>query len=148
MSEKVLSPDGDWTNAGTFDLRIVRSDPIGTFRVRPAVPAEQRQFKDRDGDTWTETEPETLRLTARVNGQRRFLGMEESVEDATRIHGPLTEIRPDVDVRAFLADVLEDMAEDVRQAYWLAADPVSERVYEKLGDVFSSKVQELREESA
>lgn len=107
-----------------------------------------RQFLDCDGDTWTEFEPGMLRLTERVNGSTLFVGSVVSIEEARDEHGPLTEVRPDVDVCALLADVFEDMAEEVRQAYWLAVDPVSERVYERLGDVLTGKARELREGNA
>lgn len=136
MSEQKLSPDSGWVNAGTFDLRIVRDDPIGTFRVRPVAPTTPRQFKDCDGDTWTEVEPGWLRLTERANGSAIYPSTYRvSIEDVSGDHGPLTEIRPDVDVRALLAGVLEELAEkswDARSLY----------------DLFQGKARELREGNA
>ncbi|WP_327379406.1 hypothetical protein [Streptomyces sp. NBC_01212] len=94
-----------------------------------------RQFKDCDGDTWTEFEPGMLRLTECAGYRNQYTGIEDSIEDVQAEHGPLTEIRPDVDVRALLADVLEDMAAkswDARSLY----------------DLFTDKARELREENA
>jgi hypothetical protein len=56
----------------------------------------ERQFIDCDGDTWTEFEPGTVRLTARANGNFLFLGTEDSTEDVRDMHGPLTEVPSDV----------------------------------------------------
>ncbi|MFE5093262.1 hypothetical protein ACFRCI_23595 [Streptomyces sp. NPDC056638] len=75
----------------------------------------ERKFLDCDGDTWTEYLPGLLRLTAvGPNTESWHVGVEESIETVRDIHGPLTEIRPDVDVRALLADLLEDLAEELR----------------------------------
>ncbi|MFC3231896.1 hypothetical protein [Streptomyces nitrosporeus] len=82
-------------SAGTFDLRIVRSDPIGTFRVRPTSPTEPRRFKDCDGDTWTEYEPGRVKLTARADGSTMYLGVTDNLADVVDEHGPLTEVRSD-----------------------------------------------------
>jgi hypothetical protein len=72
-----------------------------------------RQFKDCDGDTWTEFEPGRLRLTKRANGSPVSNDCECSIEDARDDHGPLTEVRPDVDVRAqVVADLRTKAARD------------------------------------
>ncbi|MFF6928321.1 hypothetical protein [Streptomyces californicus] len=147
MSECTLSPDGDWVSAGTFDLRIVGSDPLGTFRVRPTSSTEPRRFRDCDGGTWTEFEPGWLRLTERVGGETMFVGTEDSMEDVRDTHGPLTEIRPDVDVRALLADVLEELGEELRGITdWKDTAPYL--MGERLHTIFVGKARELREESA
>ncbi|MFE7624285.1 hypothetical protein [Streptomyces sp. NPDC057509] len=104
-----------------------------------------RQFKDCDGDIWEPSSAGYLRCVVYSNGSPREDGRIETREWVERNYGPLTEIRPDVDVRALLAEVLEDMAEDVRKEYWRAVDPVSERVFERLGDVLDVKARELRE---
>ncbi|KDQ65718.1 hypothetical protein [Streptomyces sp. NTK 937] len=72
----------------------------------------ERQFKDCDGDTWTEYEPGMLRLTERANGSPVSNDCECSIEDARVDHGPLTEIRPDLDparlertLRAYVAEL-------------------------------------------
>ncbi|MDX2978183.1 hypothetical protein ABT309_09120 [Streptomyces microflavus] len=111
------------------------ADPIGTIRVRPVSSDVPRRFKDCDGDTWSEYEPGMLRLTECAGDRNQYTGIEDSIEDVQADHGPLTEIRPDVDVRALLADVLEELAEkswDARSLY----------------DLFRDKARELREESA
>ncbi|MFE7398001.1 hypothetical protein [Streptomyces sp. NPDC057557] len=95
----------------------------------------ERKFLDCDGDTWTEYEPGMLRLTERANGNFLFLGTESSVEDTARVHGPLTEIRPDVDIRALLADVLEELAEELRRST-------------DLPRVLDATAKRMREESA
>ncbi|OSC76487.1 hypothetical protein B5180_01650 [Streptomyces sp. BF-3] len=105
----------------------------------------ERQFKDCDGDTWTEFEPGWLRLTDKANGDLWNVGVEMSVEDVQTDHGPLTEIRPDTDVRALLADVLEELANDVLEDYWDATDPTSERVYGKLAHRIRGRALKLRE---
>lgn len=74
-----------------------------------------RQFKDCDGDTWTETSPGELELTVQENGSNSYVGISGSIEDTVASYGPLTEIRPDVDVRALLAEVLEELAEELRR---------------------------------
>ncbi|MCM2391749.1 hypothetical protein [Streptomyces albipurpureus] len=107
-----------------------------------------RRFKDCDGDTWEEYEPGWLKLVERANGKTMFVGSMVSIEDVASDHGPLTEVRPDVDVRALLADVLVDLAEVARSAYWEAVDPVEERVFDRLSDMFSGKSRELRSERA
>ncbi|MFJ4768497.1 hypothetical protein ACIP88_05170 [Streptomyces uncialis] len=104
-----------------------------------------RRFKDCDGDTWTEYESGRLWLTEQANGGNGYLGIEGTTEDAAVDHGPLIEIRPDVHVRYLLADVLRDLAEDARQAFWGATDPTEERVYDRLYDLFDAKARELRE---
>ncbi|MFB8071090.1 hypothetical protein [Streptomyces californicus] len=142
MSERTLSPDGDWVSAGTFDLRIVGSDPLGTFRVRPASSTEPRRFKDCDGDTWTEFKPGMLRLTKCAGDRNAYTGLEGSIEDTEADHGPLTEIRPDVDVRALLADVLEELATEANRRRFVSADCAW------IANTFTAKAQELREESA
>lgn len=108
----------------------------------------ERQFKDCDGDTWTEFEPGMLRLTECAGDRNQYTGIEDSIEDVQTAHGPLTEIRPDVDVRALLADVLEELANDVLEDYWSAADPTSERIYGKLAHRIRGRALKLREESA
>ncbi|WP_326812132.1 hypothetical protein [Streptomyces scopuliridis] len=104
----------------------------------------QRRFKDCDGDTWTEYEPGMLRLTERAHGIVSLIGMEESVEDATRHHGPLTEIRPDVDVRALLADVLDDLATSVG-GYESYGDEMTQEIGYRMREIFADKARELRE---
>ncbi len=72
-----------------------------------------RQFKDCDGDTWTEVYPGRLRLTTSASGSVMFLGTEDSIEGVKEAHGPLTEIRSDVDVRAqVVADLRTKAARD------------------------------------
>lgn len=105
-----------------------------------------RQFKDCDGDTWTEVEPGTLKLTETTSTFMQ--DRKASIEDVSADYGPLTEIRPDVNVRALLAGVLEDMAEEARGLYWAAADRTAERVYSNVSDMFDRQVRKLREESA
>ncbi|MEV4971999.1 hypothetical protein [Streptomyces scopuliridis] len=105
-----------------------------------------RKFLDCDGDTWTEYESGMLRLTERVNGNFLFLGAESSVEDTARLHGPLTEIRPDVDVRALLADVLEDLAVSVG-GYESYGDEMTQEIGYRMRQVFEDKARELRAES-
>ncbi|MYW28347.1 hypothetical protein [Streptomyces sp. SID2119] len=108
----------------------------------------ERRFKDQDGDTWTEFEPGMLRLTERVGGSSLFVGTEDSIDDVKDAHGPLTEIRPDTDVRALLADVLEELANDVLEDYWDATDPTSERIYGKIAHRIRGRALKLREGSA
>ncbi|MGW2515020.1 hypothetical protein ACWC0A_37760 [Streptomyces scopuliridis] len=105
-----------------------------------------RKFLDCDGDTWTEYAPGMLRLTKRANGESLFLGTESSVEDTTGLHGPLTEIRPDVDVRALLADVLEDLATSVG-GYESYGDEMTQEIGYRMREVFAGKARELRAES-
>ncbi|WP_405927874.1 hypothetical protein OG554_03495 [Streptomyces griseus] len=108
----------------------------------------ERQFKDCDGDTWTEFEPGELKLTVQANGGITYVGITGSIEDTAADHGPLTEIRPDVDVRALLADVLEELANEVLEDYWDATDPTSERIYGKIAHRIRGQALKLREESA
>ncbi|MFD4234262.1 hypothetical protein [Streptomyces sp. NPDC058542] len=108
----------------------------------------ERQFKDCDGDTWTEFEPGMLRLTSKADGNNWNRGLEMSVEDVKADYGPLTEIHPDVDFRALLADVLEELANDVLEDYWSAADPTSERVYCRIAHQIRRRALKLREGSA
>ncbi|EHM24258.1 hypothetical protein SPW_7352 [Streptomyces sp. W007] len=108
----------------------------------------ERQFKDCDGDTWTEWRPGMLRLTERVRGTIAEGHCTASIEDVRDLHGPLTEVRPDVDVRALLADVLEELADGVLEDYWSATDPVSERIYGRLARRIRGRELKLREESA
>ncbi|MFB6944910.1 hypothetical protein ACFCZY_31270 [Streptomyces sp. NPDC056237] len=106
----------------------------------------ERQFVDCDGDTWAEFEPGVLRCTAvGPNTGSWYEGAESSIEYVRSDHGPLTEIRPDVDVRALLADVLEGLAEDVRKECWSISDPLAEHIYERMSNVLSVKARELRE---
>ncbi|GAA3018686.1 hypothetical protein [Streptomyces fulvorobeus] len=104
-----------------------------------------RQFKDCDGDTWTEYEPGKVRLTARADGSDMYLGCTDSLADVQGESGPLTEIRPDVDVRALLAGVLNDMADGAREAFMETDDVSEERVYGKVAYIFDRKARELRE---
>jgi hypothetical protein len=106
----------------------------------------ERQFKDCDGDTWTEFEPGELRITEFANGTSRLPEWTSSISDVQADHGPLTEIGSDV--RALLADVVDDLAEDARLAYWGATAGPDERVYGKLADIFARQARELREASA
>ncbi|WP_327712421.1 hypothetical protein OG912_32375 [Streptomyces sp. NBC_00464] len=94
-----------------------------------------RQFKDCDGDTWTEYEPGMLRFTQSARSQTTTLGCTASIEDVNEQHGPLTEIRPDVDVRALLAGVLEELVEELTRTT-------------DLPGVLRRKALELREGSA
>ncbi|MFE3144774.1 hypothetical protein [Streptomyces scopuliridis] len=105
-----------------------------------------RKFKDCDGDTWTEYEPGMLRLTERATGDDRYMGAEMSVEDAQVVHGLLTEIRPDVDIRGLLADVLEDMATSVG-GYTSYGDEMTQEIGYRMREVFADKARELRTES-
>ncbi|MGW6638504.1 hypothetical protein [Streptomyces cyaneofuscatus] len=107
----------------------------------------ERQFKDCDGDTWTEFEPGMLRLTERADGSPVSNDCECSIEDARDDHGPLTEIRPDIEFRALLADVLEELAKEVLEDYWDATDPTSERIYERFANRIRGQAKKLREES-
>ncbi|MFJ5103214.1 hypothetical protein [Streptomyces sp. NPDC088554] len=106
----------------------------------------ERKFLDCDGDTWTEYEPGWLRLTDRANGVIRHLGCVASVEDVRDDHGPLTEIRPDV--RALLADVLEEMADSAHRSHLCADDDTDSAINYRIYDLFSTKARELRKESA
>jgi hypothetical protein len=108
----------------------------------------ERKFKDCDGDTWTEVRPGELRITEYANGTSRLPEWTSSISDVQHESGPLTEIRPDVDVRALLADVMDGLAEDALLAYWGATAGPDERVYGKLADIFGAKARELREVSA
>lgn len=94
-----------------------------------------RRFIDCDGDTWVECEPGVVRLTERANGATLFVGWTSSIEDVRDLHGPLTEILPDVNVRALLASVLEDLAAELRRTT-------------DLPGVLTSKAGELREAGA
>ncbi|KDQ65717.1 hypothetical protein [Streptomyces sp. NTK 937] len=51
-------------------------------------------------------------------------------------------------VRAQTADVLEELANEVLEAYWSATDPTSERVYGKLAHRIRGRALKLREERA
>lgn len=95
----------------------------------------ERQFKDCDGDTWTEFEPGELKLTAQANGGTTHVGITGSIEDTAASHGPLTEIRPDVDVRALLAGAFDGLAEELRKST-------------DLPRVLEAMAKRLREESA
>ncbi|WP_069752922.1 hypothetical protein [Streptomyces sp. EN16] len=94
-----------------------------------------RQFKDRDGDTWTEFEPGMLRLMKCAGDRNQYTGIEDSIEDVQADHGPLTEIRPDVDVRALLAGAFDGLAEELRKTT-------------DLPRVLEAMAKRLREESA
>ncbi|MYY03094.1 MULTISPECIES: hypothetical protein [unclassified Streptomyces] len=99
-----------------------------------------RQFKDCDGDTWTETAPGMLELTKIVSSA--YVAPDPSptsIEDVRDLHGPLTEIRPDVDVRALLAGVLEDMANEANRRRFVSADCAW------IANTFTAKARELRE---
>ncbi|MFJ9213040.1 hypothetical protein [Streptomyces sp. NPDC102264] len=108
---------------------------------------EPRRFKDCDGDIWTEVEPGMLRLTECAGGRNQYIGIEGSIEDTQASHGPLTEIRPDVDVRALLADVLDDLAVSVG-GYESYDDEMTQEIGYRMRQVFEDKARELREESA
>ncbi|WP_143673783.1 hypothetical protein [Streptomyces sp. or20] len=138
MSERVVTPGGPWVSVGAFEVRTVREDLVGTIRVRPTSTTEPRRFKDCDGDTWTEYVPGELRLTERSNGGSGLLGALGSIEDIQAGHGPLTEIRPVTDVRALLADVLEELAIGANRRRFVSADCAW------IANTFSAKAQELR----
>lgn len=107
----------------------------------------ERQFKDCDGDTWTEVEPGTLQITEYATGTLPLPEWTLSISDVQHAHGPLTEIRTDVDVRALLADVMDGLADEVLKDYWEAPDPVSERIYGRLAHRIRGQVLKLREVS-
>lgn len=107
----------------------------------------ERQFKDCDGDTWTEFEPGWLRLTKCAGDRSAYTGLEGSIEDTEADHGPLTEIRPATDVRAILADTLEELAEELRGVTDLK-DTTPYLMGERLSMIFAGKARELREGSA
>ncbi|MFG3244632.1 hypothetical protein [Streptomyces sp. NPDC048157] len=71
----------------------------------------ERKFLDCDGDTWTEHEPGMLRLTERADGSAMCVGSKASIEDVRDIHGPLTEVRPDVRAQV-VADLRAKAARD------------------------------------
>lgn len=117
--------------------------------------SERRRFVDRDGDTWLEFVQGHLRLVTQVTCEDGAdLGLEAHFEACSRVYGPLTEvgpnteIRPDTDVRALLADVLEELANDVLEDYWSAADPTSERIYERFAHRIRGQALKLREGSS
>lgn len=148
MSERVVTPGGPWVNAGAFEVRTVLEDPIGTIRVRPVSSDEPRRFKDCDGDVWIEVGVSSLQHVGSTVGDPVEGGRIDDRSWIEHQFGPLTEIRPDVDVRALLADVLEELANDVLQDYWGATDPTSERIYGKLAHRIRGRALKLREEGA
>ncbi|WP_329168354.1 hypothetical protein OG709_30060 [Streptomyces sp. NBC_01267] len=104
-----------------------------------------REFLDCDGDTWTEFEPGQLRLTKRSNGSTLCLGTADSVESVRDEHGPLTEIRPDVDARALLAGAFEDLSEWM-SAYIPSGAPLKDvQPYIRLADAAEHIAASLRE---
>ncbi|MFF1417588.1 hypothetical protein [Streptomyces sp. NPDC058280] len=107
----------------------------------------ERQFKDCDGDTWTEYAPGMLRLTECAGDRNQYTGIEASIEDTQADHGPLTEVRPDVDVRAVLAGVLEDMAGSA-DTLCGDADEMTREIGYRMKDIFEGKARELRVGSA
>ncbi|MEV7425196.1 hypothetical protein [Streptomyces sp. NPDC091212] len=104
----------------------------------------QRRFKDCDGDTWTEVEPGTLRITEYASGCLALPEWTSSIEVVAIGYGPLTEIRPDV--RALLADVLEEMASDF-DTLTSYTDEMTQDIGYRVKDIFESKARELREDS-
>ena len=106
----------------------------------------ERQFTDCDGDTWTEFEPGTLRITEYATGVLPLPEWTMSISDVQRDYGPLTDVG--TDVRALLADALEEMADEVLKDYWDAPDPVSERIYGRLAHRIRGQALKLREVSA
>ncbi|GGX26699.1 hypothetical protein [Streptomyces chryseus] len=142
MSGERVTPGGPWVNAGGFEVRTALEDPIGTIRVRPTSPTSNRRFLDCDGDTWEEYESGWLRLVKRASEDATLCGWEVSIEDVRDGHGPLTEIVPDV--RALLADVLDDMAKSVGclQSY---GDDMTQEIGYRMQEIFADKARELRE---
>lgn len=107
-----------------------------------------RQFKDCDGDVWAEETAGYLTCVADADGAIREHGRTETRSWVEGNYGPLTEIRPDVDVRLLLADVLEELADAVLEDYWDAADPTSERIYGRIAHRIRGRALKLREEAA
>ncbi|MEU8706306.1 hypothetical protein [Streptomyces sp. NPDC048565] len=85
------------------------------------------------------------RPAARADGSDRYLGCTDGLADVSADHGPLTEIRPDVDARAPLAGVLEEMADSAHSSYLCTDDDTDSAINYRNYDLFSSKAQELRE---
>ncbi|MFJ3084438.1 hypothetical protein ACIPJG_32440 [Streptomyces halstedii] len=94
-----------------------------------------RQFKDCDGDTWTEFEPGMLRFTERADGTRPPTGCIASIEDVSAEHGPLTETRPDLDparlertLRAYVAELDYDVHKGLQCGHGDGVDRYPEEV--------------------
>ncbi|MGP3750852.1 hypothetical protein [Streptomyces sp. IBSNAI001] len=147
MSERTVTPGGPWVSAGAFEVRTVLEDPLGTIRVRPTATAP-RQFRDCDGDIWEPASAGYLKCVAAPDGAPHESGRTETRAWVEENYGPLTEIRPDVDVRLLLAGVLDDMAVEALDAFMGTDVVAEERVYSKMAQIFDRKARALREEAA
>ncbi|MFB7479525.1 hypothetical protein ACFUEM_08755 [Streptomyces anulatus] len=116
MSDRTVTPGGPWVNAGAFEVRTLMADPVGTIRVRPVSSDVPRRFQDRDGDVWIEVGVSSLQHVGSTAGDPVEGGRIDDRSWIEHQFGPLTEIRPDIDVRALLADAFDGLAEELRKS--------------------------------
>ncbi|MFJ3588620.1 hypothetical protein ACIQUY_04930 [Streptomyces sp. NPDC090231] len=103
-----------------------------------------RQFRDCDGDTWSEDTAGYLTCVSLADGTLRESGRTETRSWVEGNYGPLIEIRPNVDVRALLAGVLEEMAEEADDLRY-SEDDAAGSAGVAMARIFRRKALELRE---